>query len=92
MKRLFFPLFLLFLACDKEPEPQCYLCELRSITSSGEVISEETMTFRRCNLDILGVVDFERSNTYTWDEWEKTPAGTPRRIKHEITCKCEFEP
>lgn len=89
MKKLLF-LLLLFASCDKNQDSDCWVCQKQTVKSyAGTTISDNTVTFDRCNMTTEQAFKFENDNTVNYIEPTMNNVGTIINVRVSETVQCK---
>lgn len=89
MKKLLF-LFILFMSCDKNQDSDCWVCQKQTVKSyANQTISDNTVTFDRCDMTTEEAFKFETDNTVNYLEPTMNNVGTIINIHVQETVECK---
>lgn len=91
MKKLIFISLLTLLSCsDKNKDSDCWVCQKQTVKSyAGTTISDNTVTFDRCNMTTEQAFKFENDNTVNYIEPTMNNVGTIINVHVSETVQCK---
>ncbi len=89
MKTLLFVLLIIFASCEKDS--QCWTCQIRTVRTVTNVISDNTVIRDQCDFTTDEILMFESENNKQWTEIVINNLGNPVNVKVKQTCECKIK-